>query len=141
MKSKSLNIVATFIVLGFLGLMVVYKKKKNANTVPEKPASKTKTVNNTFHSKPQTSEMDSGYFTTPEDWVEFILRKIVDTEEFASVEEILEKIVIECNLHCETDAWMEKVPVNVEEVEELLRKYSLYEKFVAKMYNSYRERK
>ena len=141
MKSKTLNIVVVAIgVLGFLGLVVYKKKKKNAIITPKVPG-KTEIVNNTFHKEPQLSEMNSGNFTIPGDWIEAILRKQVKEYDFSSCEELLYKIVIECNLHCEIDEWMERVPTTIEDVETLLKENGLYEEFVAKMYNSYRKKK
>ena len=153
MKRKTSNIVVGIVLLGlgFLGWKVFGKKKikKHVETpeTQEEIASKTEIVNDstdqitsTENIKPQEEDkykLPDGSFSTAEELVFEITRLLLKYEDFKTPDEFVEKLVNGCGRYIEDFDWYNEIPKNITEAEEMLKGFSLFERYGAILYNSY----
>lgn len=129
--------------LGFLGYRKMFGNenlRKNGRDDRKQQTSvepsKTKTVNDFESSKSSNarSKVDIEKYSTPEELISDLCRVVlIENESFKEKDEFLRKLVNLAYFTVDDIEWLEKLPKNIEECDNLLKSLGMFEKYQRKL--------
>ncbi len=143
------------IILGFLGTTVLGLKKKDKNkekTRKEDNNTKSNDVQRISENKTETAKEVSPAVATNErkqvalrrtiktyndvdDLLVDVLREVLKEAEFSNSTEFMGNFIQKSVVLCDNNNWYDYFPKNIEEMEDLLKKYNLFNEYNAIIFN------